>query len=488
MSKKVISILLSAAMLVAMLCVGVGAVTASADDTVTYYFLAPDDYFATNDSVGYYYWAPEENAAWPGLAMTPAPEVGKNVFKCEAPDMDSTSTIIFNAFVDAGNPADPALAAVAHQTVNINTEGYMEGESETYDALGMELDDFYGMIYVLNNNEKSINEFSGAATTAGEWFSIDPSAVNYYKNFDKFYGSYNFSDDTDVTSDTDVTPDTDVNTDTEKKQYHAGDVVEVSYNVGNVPNATCITASVFFNTDVLDYTEGDYTLPALQGSMSVNDSQVPNDLAHYQGPGELRVVNTYNIDGKEMYFAGEKAPVVTYKFTAKTDFNVEDMDLSFLTQEIGNMTDGQDLVVFDNFYWDPEVEKTNTFSSISYVITCNHEPETDSDVVSDTDTSTDSDTPSSRPSTDSDKPSDTDTTSSKPSTDSDKTTDSDKKDTNDNASSKKTSSTSTTSKTTTTTSNAATVQTAGTFAVVSLVVILMAAAAVVLYTRKKTEE
>ena len=139
MSKKVISILLSAAMLVAMLCVGVGAVTASAD-TVTYYFLAPDEYFATNNSVGYYYWSPEENGPWPGLEMTPAPEVGDNVFKCEAPDMDSTSTIIFNAFVDAGTPADPELAAYAHQTINVNTEGYVTGESAVYDELGMELE------------------------------------------------------------------------------------------------------------------------------------------------------------------------------------------------------------------------------------------------------------------------------------------------------------------------------------------------------------
>ena len=186
--KKIASVLLTAALLATTACFA--TVSASADETATYYFLAPDDFFATNDQVGFYYWAPAENAAWPGQAMTPAPEVGENVFKCEAPSMDATSTIIFNAFVDAGNPADPALAAVAHQTVNINTEGYAEGESEVYDALGMELDDFNGMIYVLNRHDRTINDYSGAATTVGEWFSIDPSAPNYYKNFDKYYGSY----------------------------------------------------------------------------------------------------------------------------------------------------------------------------------------------------------------------------------------------------------------------------------------------------------
>ena len=43
MSKKVISIVLSVAMVLAVLCVGFGALTASAD-TVTYYFLAPSNY------------------------------------------------------------------------------------------------------------------------------------------------------------------------------------------------------------------------------------------------------------------------------------------------------------------------------------------------------------------------------------------------------------------------------------------------------------
>ena len=50
MSKKVISILLSAAMLVAMFCVGFGAVSAAADDTRTYYVRAPDNYSKTEAS------------------------------------------------------------------------------------------------------------------------------------------------------------------------------------------------------------------------------------------------------------------------------------------------------------------------------------------------------------------------------------------------------------------------------------------------------
>ena len=119
MSKKVISILLSAAMLVAIFCVGFGALSASADDNVTYYFLAPDNYFkteagASNTNVGYYFWEAGGNGAWPGQAATPAPEVHPNAFKISVPNNDNVATIIFNAFVDAGSPADPDLCVPFH--------------------------------------------------------------------------------------------------------------------------------------------------------------------------------------------------------------------------------------------------------------------------------------------------------------------------------------------------------------------------------------
>lgn len=477
MSKKVISILLSAAMLVAMLCVG--AVAVSADSTVTYYFLAPDEYFATNDSVGYYYWAPEENGAWPGLEMTPAPEVGKNVFKCECPDMDSTSTIIFNAFVDAGTPADPELAAVAHQTLNINTEGYMAGESDIYDELGMELDDFAGMIYVLANDDdhRSVNEYSGAVTTSGEWFSIDPTAANYYRNYEVFYGSYGLTED-DSTSDTDAEPST--------KQYHAGDKVTVSYMVKNADHIGSLSGHIMFNPDILAHEPGDYVKPALAGTPVINDLQ-----ATEQYKGMFSVVNTYDVMGTESYFAGsEPVAAVTFNFTAIKDFNVEDLQLSYVTAELlildNSNVENPYVYLVENLDYDMALAANDEYTSIAYEITCDHEPATDSDsdtdTVVDTDTATDSDTDTTT--TDS-EPTSSVTSSEAPT--SSTTSDSDTKNTQDNASSK-TSSTTSNKTTSTSTTTTATVQTAGTFAVVSLVVILMAAAAVVLYTRKKTEE
>ena len=151
----------------------------------TYYFMAPDSFFEKNDKVGCYYWQPEEPAPWPGLEMTPAPEVGKNVFKCTVPYMDKTGTIIFNDYVDPGNPSDQ----YTHQTVNINTEGYIKevDESEIYDSL----DNFYGMIYVCKQPYiYTTAEFPGVYLEQGEWFSIDPEDYNYYKNYKDYYGTY----------------------------------------------------------------------------------------------------------------------------------------------------------------------------------------------------------------------------------------------------------------------------------------------------------
>lgn len=87
----------------------------SEKDTYTYYFLAPTEWFDTesgalNEEIGFYGWNQDtKDAVWPGEKMTPAPEVGDNVFKVENVPSD-ISFIIFNTYVDAGDPPDPALA------------------------------------------------------------------------------------------------------------------------------------------------------------------------------------------------------------------------------------------------------------------------------------------------------------------------------------------------------------------------------------------
>ena len=465
MSKKVISIVLSVAMVVAVLCVGFGAVTASAD-TVTYYFLAPENFLlaeGSGDKVGYYYWQPEEIAPWPGAEMTKAPEVGERVYKVEAPDMDATGTIIFNAFVDAGNPADPALAAVAHQTVNINTEGYMKGESKLYETL----DNFYGMIYVLSSDpaDVTVNEHSGATQTKGEWFSIDPSSEYYYKKY----------------------------ADPSGKQYHAGDKVTVSFSFGGVDPAGTLTSFVEFNNEVLKY-EGKEKKVTTTGTVLVNDSlseEVDSDgrsMANRLGIGCV-----FDPTGEEHTFAGDKVTMFEFTFTALKDFDLADAGIQRVTTEITTIKDDDVADVFVNDGYD--ATKEDNYTKVDVNVECNHTPVDPSSTTS-SDTSSvapSSSTPeeSSSSASSSSETSSTKSEESKTSSKASSAATSSKAtgDASKNSSSSKAGSTSS-NKTGSngTSSNGAAVQTAGTFAVVSLVVILMAAAAVVLYTRKKTEE
>lgn len=485
MSKKVISVLISAALLVAMLCVG--AVSASADTTYTYYFLAPDEYFTTNDSVGYYYWSPNENGPWPGLEMTPAPEVGQNVFKCEV--SPAVGTIIFNAFVNAGDPADPELAPHAHQTVNIAAEGYYDDECPYGD---LQVENFDGLIYVLNENEKSVNDLSGAATTGGAWFSLDPSSEYYYKNYSEYYGSYGFADES--TTDTDLDTNVPVGT-----SVHAGDTVTVNLTLKNVDHLAGLTSRVYYNPDVLEFVTA--VSPYSDISAIFNAKNYTNGIG-----GQAVAVNINgDVYGDSRQFAGsEPVTYLTITFNVIADANEEDFEFNYIAAEVTGVNSetqpdyDPDAPIYTyyvkNLTEDPELVSEDVYSDFVYTVDCPHvssdtDSSTDTDSEVTTDTNSDTDTTSD---TDSEGPvssvasvpassTDTDTNSSSSSSN----TSSDPKETKDNASSSKPASA---AGTTNNSNTAATVQTAGTFAVVSLVVILMAAAGVVLYTRKKTEE
>ena len=489
MSKKVISIVLSAAMLIAMLVVGVGAVTASAADTVTYYFCAPDAYLATNNDVGVYYWEPEPNAAWPGAPMTKATEVGYNVYKTECPDQDATSTIIFNAFVDAGEPADPELAAVAHQTININVEGYTAKDKN---PIYEKLDNMYNMIYVLADDDAHRKQKeNGAYETSGEWFSIDPSSPYYYKKYADYFGTYDFvADGKDAlvtdNDDSDTTP-------TDGKQWHEGDTVKVALMFGGLDNAGTLTTYVDFDPAYLSYTGEKEKLAGVTGTVLVNDNLNPDDGFEHT----LAIGCVFDPTGEEHAFAGDKVALWTFTFKALKDFNVEDLGLSRITTEITKIDNDDVVDVLINDTKDPSV--VDNYTELKVDVICDHTIDTESDTTDttdteDTDTTTSStvssETVSSETVSSETVSSETSSTTSNTSSKTSSNTSSDKKDTGDASKSSSGSSSKSASNGGSNNNNntAATVQTAGTFAVVSLVVILMAAAAVVLYTRKKTEE
>ena len=454
MSKKVISILLSGAMLVSMFCVGFGALTASAaDDTSTFYFLAPrtegTNYFAKNDEIGYWYWggtAFPEGTSWPGPLADKAEEVGKDVYKITIPD-DETG-LVFNAHVDAGeadeagNYADPATAAVAFQTQDI-TDIEVFGDTDNRNK-----------IYVL---DLSTTTEGGKPKTAGSWYSIDPTAADYYRLSDA-YKAYNIENDT-ATPDTATPGDSDTTSkpSTDDKKYSSGSSVTVTYKVGGINDLGSISSVITYNADVLELDTAAYTDKRGNGVWYEKGEVKPNVAINSTDAGvEIGVLTE---DGEFGSDFTDETTLVTVAFKAKADFNKDDLGIALNTTKFMEVTENGSVDITD---------KAGDYVSIDVTL-----PEA-KPVKPDTDTSSDTSSANSSVSS---------TTSSE------KATDSDKKETKDPSSdSSKTTSSSTTSTSTKTTGTTSTVQTAGTFAVLSLVVILMAAAGVVIYTRKKTEE
>ena len=480
MSKKVISVLLSVAIVATMLCIGVGMVTASAD-TVTYYFLAPDSYLSTNGTVGIYYWQPQEPAKWPGVEMKKEESIGKNVFSAQVGDNDETETIIFNAFVDAGDPADPALAAVAHQTEDISVIGDADHTN------------YYGMIYVLANDDdhKKVNESTGAVKGSGKWFSLDPESPEYYKNSKEFYGSYGFPEE---------------NPDDANKEVHKDDTVKVSLTLGGVAKAGTLTSYIKFDSGLLKYTGNKST--TADGQLLVNDTFAEEDNLK----DTIIVGAVFDAEGTDAY-AGDPAEVYTFEFTALQDTNLADVKaaVSQFAEEITKIENQEVVDVYTNYN---HIEEGNAFSDLAFAVECPHTDDTSStSSTSTSSTSTSSTGTSSTGGTSSTSTSSTSTSSTGTSSTGTSSTDgtsstgtsstgsvsqgssstgvtskdsSSKGDSSTGSS--KASSASSSKPTSSTPANGSAIQTAGTFAIISLVVVLMAAAAVVLYSRKKTEE
>ena len=309
MKKKVISILLSGAMLSTALCAGVGAVTASADETYTYYFLAPDNYFkpeagAANESVGAYWWEPSEPASWPGVEISPAFDIGENVFKIEGVSPETTN-IIFNAFVDPGSPYDPEIITMAHQTVNINTEGYEEDEA--YEGCPA-CDNFNGMIYVLDMHcNDYLAEYSGQQVYSGAWFTLDS-----YKDNQQFYGSYEFGKTVEKPTPRDT--DTITTPEPENAKYRRGDKVTAVVTFGGLEingapaKLAAYNYDIIYNSAVADVVS---CTDKTTGGSFVYNTGIENEV-------KLALMATYGVNED---FSGENAPaaVVVFEVTRNTD-------------------------------------------------------------------------------------------------------------------------------------------------------------------------
>ncbi len=98
----------------------------------------------------------------------------ENIFYVDLPT--DVGTIIFANGIDGGKAPNPETGVVASpnwgknfQTVNIGTEYYDPNESETYPE---GLSTFDKMVYIVDVNKVTDNEFSGAKTYGGEWYFL----------------------------------------------------------------------------------------------------------------------------------------------------------------------------------------------------------------------------------------------------------------------------------------------------------------------------
>ncbi|MBQ7505136.1 MAG: Ig-like domain-containing protein [Ruminococcus sp.] len=115
---------------------------------------------------------------WPGYRVLEQDPDDPHIFVCEVPE--DCGTIIFNNLVDGGTtPVDNPGYGFNYQTVNISTS-YTDPEDDEYRFYTTTKDGqpitpenpmtFDDMIFVVDPKNTSINDYSGVATTGGDWF------------------------------------------------------------------------------------------------------------------------------------------------------------------------------------------------------------------------------------------------------------------------------------------------------------------------------
>ena len=182
MSKKLMSVILVAVLVLSMGTMAMASVSAAdelpakPDGYNRYYFYMPESWYneyAT--TAGIYWWeGTDACSTWPGYV---AKETGvEGVYYYDV--CSDVTTIIWNNAIDGGTDTEAAIYTAAYQTKNIGSEYYDAGESANYPDGTPNFDE---MIYVVDDNKTEVNDFSGKSTFAGEWFY-------YYGN-----GEYGFT-------------------------------------------------------------------------------------------------------------------------------------------------------------------------------------------------------------------------------------------------------------------------------------------------------
>lgn len=143
-----------------------------------YFFAMRKDWYTFANATACAYWwdGTDECVDWQHsyqLRSTPLTlEDGSNVYYIDLGE--TVANVIFNNGIDGGVKAAEGEKPSPNwgknfQTSDINLEGYMANDSDTYPE---GLKTFANMIYVVDPSKVSVSELSGATTYGGEWYYL----------------------------------------------------------------------------------------------------------------------------------------------------------------------------------------------------------------------------------------------------------------------------------------------------------------------------
>lgn len=148
------------------------------ENSKRYFFAMRKDWYTFNNATACAYWwdGTDECVDWQHsyqLRSTPLTlEDGSNVYYIDLGE--TVANVIFNNGIDGGAKAAEGEKPSPNwgknfQTADINLEGYMANDSDTYPE---GLKTFANMIYVVDPSKVSVSELSGATTYGGEWYYL----------------------------------------------------------------------------------------------------------------------------------------------------------------------------------------------------------------------------------------------------------------------------------------------------------------------------
>jgi uncharacterized protein YjdB len=164
-----------------------------------YFFEMPDSWKTFNNATACAYWWEgtdnckdnantipdklEGEGSWQySYMMKSANVTGKNIYYIDVPA--DVKTIIFHNGIDGGTAADEENGIKASenwgknfQTINIGTECYDPGDNPNYPD-GVE--SFDNMVFVVNLDDKTVSDYSGATTYGGEWMYLHADGTEDY--------------------------------------------------------------------------------------------------------------------------------------------------------------------------------------------------------------------------------------------------------------------------------------------------------------------